>query len=83
MKQKYVLYEQSKTLDNYYLNKNKGTHRSMCIKCSSEKRSDYYSINKEKLNKQTNQYKAEKMKVDPAFKLERKCRTMIYNAFKS
>ena len=71
----------SKTLDKFHLAKNKGKIRAMCKSCSSEKRKEYFQNNREKIIKQTNEYKIEKMKRDPIFKMERRLRCRIYHAF--
>lgn len=71
-----------KTLDNFYIAKCKGTIRSMCKECSSDKRKIYYQNNREKTIKQTNKYKLERMKTDIEFKLEQRLRNRIYIAFK-
>lgn len=70
----------TQTLDNFHLAKTKGKIRSMCKSCSSEKRQEYYQNNRDAVIKQTNQYKVEKMKTDPVFKLERRMRCRIYQA---
>ena len=72
-----------KTLDNFYIAKCKGTIRSMCKECNSDKRKIYYQNNREKTIKQTNKYKVERMKTDIEFKLEQRLRNRIYIAFKS
>lgn len=72
-----------KTLDNFYIAKCKGTIRSMCKECNSDKRKIYYQNNREKTIEQTNKYKVERMKTDIVFKLERRLRCRIYQAFKA
>lgn len=79
--QKCSVCQEDKTLDNFYMAKCKGSIRAMCKSCSSEKRIEYYKNNKEEVIKQTNNYKVEKMKVDPTFKMERYMRARIYMAF--
>jgi len=73
--------KEDKTLDNFYVAKCKGSIRAMCKACSSDKRKEYYENNKVEVIKQTNNYKVEKMKVDPTFKMERYLRSRIYMAF--
>jgi hypothetical protein len=72
-----------KTLDKFYLAKCKGNIRAMCKECSSEKRKDLYQRKREIIIKQTSDYKIQKMKEDPLFKMERYCRSRIYSALKS
>lgn len=73
--------EKTKKTSEFHIAKQKGTVRPMCKSCSSKARKKYYKNNKEAVNKQTNQYKVEKMKIDPLFKLERRLRCRIYQAF--
>jgi len=68
---------------SFFIAKCKGNIRAMCKDCSSIKRKEYYKNNKDKVIKQTNNYKIEKMKKDPLFKLERMLRCRIYHAFKA
>ena len=72
-----------KTLDNYYIARCKGNIRSSCIECSSFARKKYYEDNKTKINTQTSNYKKEKIKNNPLFKLEVRLRSRIYSAFVS
>lgn len=74
---------EDKSLDNFYIAKCKGTIRSMCKECNSNKRKIYYQNNREKTIEQTNKYKVERMKTDIDFKLERRLRCRIYQAFKA
>lgn len=74
---------ETKTLDNFFIAKCKGNIRAMCKKCSSDKRKEHYINNKTAIIKQTNNYKVEKMKRDPIFKLEQRLRIRIYQAFTS
>jgi hypothetical protein len=74
---------ETQTINNFHIAKCKGNVRAMCKSCSSEKRKEHYQNNKEKIIKQTNNYKVEKMKIDPDFKMERYMRTRIYFAFTS
>jgi hypothetical protein len=73
--------QESKTLDQFHIAKCKGSIRAMCKECSSIKRKEYYKHNKEAVVAQTTSYKNEKIKTDPLFKLERRLRTRIYQAF--
>ena len=73
--------KESKQISEFYQAKTKGTYRAMCKKCSTADRQKYYNNNKEKVNKQTSNYKKEKMKTDPLFKLERNMRTRTYQIF--
>lgn len=68
---------------DFHKAKCKGTVRAMCKDCSSIKRKDHYKENRVAIIKQTNNYKVEKMKVDPLFKIERYMRCRIYQAFKA
>ncbi len=72
----------SKSTDNFFIEKCKGNIRAMCKDCSSLKRKEYYIKNKDKIIIQTEKYKANRIKTDSAFKLERRLRTRIYIAFK-
>lgn len=72
---------ETKNIQLFYMHKNKGTVRSMCKNCSSIKRKNYYQQNKEKIIKQTSQYKVIKMNNNSIFKLEVRLRTRIYQAF--
>jgi hypothetical protein len=74
---------ETKTLDKFFQAKCKGTIRSMCKDCSCIKRKEYYQEHRKEVINQTNNYKVEKMKKDPLFKLERYMRARIYNAFVS
>ena len=65
----------TKSLDKFYAAKSKGTIRAMCKDCSLAKKKEYV--------KKTTQYKVDKMKTNPQFKLEVRMRTRIYHAFKS
>ena len=67
--------------DNFFMAKCKGNIRAMCKACSSLNRKEYYLKNKKAVNKQVTQYQVEKMKRDPLFKLERRLRSRIYQAF--
>ena len=75
--------KEAKTLDHFHVAKCKGTIRAMCKKCACQKRKEYYQKNKKAVIAQTNKYKVEKMKRDPIFKLERRLRNRIYQAFKA
>lgn len=75
--------EQVKTLDNFHQAICKGTIRLMCKICACVKRKEYYKTNKEKVNKQIVQYQNKKIKSDPEFKLLKRTRTRIGDAFKS
>lgn len=68
---------------DFHVAKNKGNIRAMCKDCGSLKRKEHYKENREAIIKQTNNYKVEKMKVDPIFKMERRMRARIYQAFKA
>jgi len=57
-----------------------GTLRSECKNCSSTRRKEYYQKNREKIIKQTSQYKQNKINTDITFKLEVRLRTRLYNA---
>ena len=67
--------------DNFFMAKCKGHIRAMCKACSSLDRKEYYLKNKKAVNKQVTQYQVERMKRDPLFKLERRLRSRIYDAF--
>ena len=73
----------TKTLDNFFQAKCKGTFRAMCKECSCKKRKEYYAENKEKVNKQIVQYQINKMKIDDEYKLLKRTRSRISEAFKS
>lgn len=73
----------TKTLDNFFQAKCKGTVRAMCKECSCKKRKEYYIENKEKVNKQIVQYQINKMKIDSEYKLLKRTRARISDAFKS
>lgn len=70
-----------KPIDQYYIAKCKGNIRSECKLCVSLKRKTYYEENKKTLNTQTSNYKKEKIKNNPLFKLEVRLRSRIYSAF--
>ena len=74
---------ETKDITEYHLSKTKGAIRAMCKKCSSRQRKEYYQKNKEAINKQTSNYKVQKMKRDPCFKLEVRLRNRISSALKS
>lgn len=71
----------TKTLDNFFQAKCKGTFRAMCKECSCKKRKEYYHANAKQIINQTNNYKKIKMKIDPSFKMERLMRARMYDAF--
>lgn len=65
----------------FHLAKNYGKLRSSCIECNKALRKIHYEKNREKIIKQTSQYKVNRMKVDPTFKFIRRQRNRIYSAF--
>lgn len=67
----------------FHIAKNKGTIRSMCKECSSKDRKNYFKENKDAIIKQTSEYKKEKLKTDPQFKIEKNLRNRLYIAFAS
>jgi len=71
-----------KTLDLFYIANCKGTIRSECKSCSSDGRKEYYKNHKTEVIKQTSDYKVNKCKTDPAFKLERTLRCRLYHALR-
>jgi hypothetical protein len=71
-----------KKLDKFHVAKTKGKIRAECRTCSSKKRKEYYQTHKDETIKQTNKYKNERMKRDPAFKIERNMRCRLYHALK-
>jgi hypothetical protein len=73
----------TKTLDNFFQAKCKGIFRAMCKDCCCKKRKNYYTENKEKVNKQIVQYQINKMKIDSEYKLLKRTRSRISEAFKS
>lgn len=75
--------DQEKSLSEFYVAKCKGKIRAECKECASKWRKANYQKKREKIIKQTNQYKKDRMKVDPAFKMQRKLGSRIYQAFKS
>ena len=75
--------KKNKKIKNFHVHNHRGEVRSMCKECTSLKRKEYYQNNREAIIKQTNNYKINKMKTDPLFKLERRLRCRIYCAFKS
>ena len=72
-----------KYLIEFHIAKCKGNIRAMCKTCSSLKRKEHYKKNKDKIIKQTSDYKVNKMKNNPTFKFEVRLRARIYHAFKS
>lgn len=72
-----------KTLDNYYIAKCKGKIRSECKLCCSLMRKNHYQKNKDNIIQQSANYKKEKIKNNPLFKLEVRLRARIYSAFVS
>ena len=72
-----------KDATEFYKHAQKGVIRSECKKCASDARKDLYQRKREKIIKQTNKYKVERMKRDPGFKLERRMRCRIYHALKN
>jgi len=73
----------NRTLDMFYLAKCKGTLRAECTICSSVSRKQHYQDNREKIVNQTAKYISDKMKTNPTFKLERRLRNRLYQAFVS
>ena len=71
-----------KKLNEFHINKIRGKIRAECKLCASKSRKKYYKNNREYTIKQTNNYKNERRKVDPAFKLERNMRCRLYHALK-
>jgi hypothetical protein len=72
-----------KTLEQFYIAKCKGTIRSECKLCSSLMRKNNYQKNKDNIIQQAANYKKEKIKNNPSFKLEVRLRARIYSAFVS
>lgn len=72
--------KKSKPQTEFFVHKSKNKIRSMCRSCSSNKRKEYYKNNKKAIIKQTSNYKVEKMKKNPLFKLEVRLRSRIYIA---
>lgn len=75
--------EEDKTLDKFYVAKCKGIVRAECKECSSKSRKKYYLDNKKAINKQTSDYKVQRSKIDPAFKIKRTLRCRLYHALRS
>ena len=73
----------SKTLDKFYLAKNKGTIRSACKECASKARKLYYQTHRKETIQQTTQYQNNRRKTDPGFKMKRNLRCRLYHALKS
>jgi hypothetical protein len=73
----------TKTLDNFFQAKCKGIFRAGCKECTLKKRKKYYKDNKIKVNKQIVQYQINKMKIDAEYKLLKRTRSRICEAFKS
>ena len=71
-----------KKLDEFHIAKTKGKIRAECRKCASKNRKEYYQTHKDETIKQTNNYKKERCKRDPAFKIERNMRCRLYHALK-
>jgi hypothetical protein len=71
---------ESKSLENYFVAKTKGTIRAACKECSSEKRRKYYQENKAQTVKKTTAYQISRCKVDPLFKLTKNLRSRLYHA---
>jgi hypothetical protein len=71
----------TKTLDNFFQAKCKGTFRAGCKECTLKHRKEYYKKNAKQIINQTNNYKKIKMKIDPGFKMERLMRARMYDAF--
>ena len=74
---------EEKSLDKFHIAKCKGTIRAQCKICSSNMRKQYYQEHKKEVNKQTSDYKVNKCKIDPEFKLERNLRCRLYHALRS
>ncbi len=72
-----------KPLTEFYTHAGKGNIRAECKECASKDRKQHYQNNRKNVIKQTTQYKLNRMKVDPAFKLEIRLRARIYSAFTS
>lgn len=73
----------TKTLDNFFQAKCKGTIRAECKECARNKRKVYYENNKKKINTQIVQYQNNKIKINPEFKFLKRTRSRIGEAFKS
>ena len=74
---------QTKEVREFHVAKGKGTVRAACRDCTSAKRKEYYKNNAVAVTKQTTQYKVEKMKTNPTFKLEVRLRSRISCALKA
>lgn len=74
---------EEKKLDMFHIAKCKGTIRAECKTCSSKSRIKYYQEHRKETIKQTSDYKVNKCKTNPAFKLERTLRCRLYHALKS
>lgn len=64
----------------FYADKSRGIIRSECKACASLRRKQHYQDNREKIIKQTSNYKVEKMKTNPEFKLEIRLKNRLYIA---
>lgn len=71
---------ETKTLDNYFIAKSKGTIRAGCKECALKKKKEYYQANKKQIIKQTTNYQIARCKIDTIFKLERNLRCRLYHA---
>jgi hypothetical protein len=73
----------NKNITDFYISKSKMSVRAACKECYSNKRKEYYIKNKDKICKQTSEYKQNKMNTNVEFKLEVRMRSRIYIAFTS
>lgn len=76
--------QEKKPVNEFYKDtKNNGRYRASCKECCSDNRKKLYTNKREYIVKQTSDYKLNKMKSNPTFKLEVRQRNRIYHALKS
>lgn len=73
---------ETKSVDEFYLHKKKGTIRSACKICLIFLKKQYYEKNKEKYNKQIVEYQKKKIKTDSIFHFYKQMRCKIYIVMK-
>ena len=72
---------ETKTLDNYFIAKCKGTIRAGCKECDLKKKKEYYQANKKQIIKQTTNYQIARCKIDPIFNFSKNDTNTAFNVF--
>lgn len=69
-----------KSISEFYFHKAKCKYRAECKVCASAYRKTHYNNNRTKIIKQTTAYQLNRVKCDPAYKIEKNMRCRLYHA---